>query len=214
MNARQAQDLVLEMDALWRPRADEVVPECREHRKLALAREMMDAFHGADVHPDVVRSLISLWRKRATAAVDPIEMLRRPSAWDLAALHDSTKVKAPVGATCTSCGGSGQRHVTVALWKGEAVVAQGLIVSCECGADRDANLDGKPLHYPIGEWARQASFGMAKVAGCPVVAVLDVPSVYADLVAWALRGLYAGEVPDDSLITEVLRVVQAEKESP
>lgn len=211
MNRTAAQDLILEMDALWRPRADEVTPDKSEHRKRALSVEMMDAFH--EVHADVVRGLISLWRRRAVAAVDPMEMLRRPSAWDLKALHDSTSTKVVVGASCTACGGSGQRHVTTALWR-DGIVAEGLIVACECGAGRDASLDGQPLHYPIGEWQRQASFGNAKVAGCFVVAVIDVNPVYSDLVAWALRGLCLGERPDDHLITEVLRVVQEEKESP
>lgn len=213
MNHTAAKDLVLEMDALWRPREDEVTPDRAEHRKRALAIEMMDAFRDTDAHPDTVRGLISLWRRRAAISPDPIEKLRRPSAWDLAALHDSTRTRAPTGATCAACGGSGQRHVTAALWR-DGIVAEGLIVSCECGADRDASLDGKPLHHPIGEWQRQASFGNAKVAGCFVVAVIDVNPVYASVVAWALRGLCLGERPDDHLITEVLRAVQAEKESP
>lgn len=213
MNATNAKDIVLEMDAYWRPRADEVTPDKAHHRILALAREMMDAFHRSGALPDEVRDIIAQWRRRAAAAVDPIEQLRRPTAWDLVRLYETLKDRAPDGAPCNACENTGRRHVTAAVWRKDTLIGQGLVVACECGRHTDALLEGKPMLSSLPDWRRAANLGMARIQNQLVAVVLDIPPVYADVVAWSLRGIVVGEVPDDALITEVLRAVQAEQEA-
>lgn len=211
MNSTMAANLVREMDAFWRPASYADKDAYAAHVR-ALSADMVGAFREvAQVTPDQIRDLVVVLRQRAASSPDPMEALRRPDAWALRREWDRQHTAKVTGGSCRACAGQGRRHVCAVVWKNGSPAGAGLVVACECSAGASIEDEsGMPLLNTVAEWTR--NYGK-KVSGFNVVAVVDVPAVYADVVAWAMRGLVEGEVPDDHLLTEVLRAVEAAKES-
>lgn len=212
MIAKDATNLVREMDALWPPKESNAHPDTYPSYLRAMSNDLLAAFEGvAQATVDDLRAMLSVLRRRAAQSQDPMEQRRRPTAWELRAEWDRTRRAVPAeGVACSSCGGGGRKHQVAAWWKVDQVVATPLVVRCDCPAGgRLQRVDGSELLGSVSEWMR--NLGVVR-DGAALLHVFDVSPVYANVVAWALRDLVAGEIPDDTMITNVLRAVQDAKE--